>query len=53
MFLFCIKILNKIWNNVLIGISFNFMSPYVDFKDKTLFYLSFDKNNKFYLSKFK
>lgn len=44
---FFTRILQKIWNNVNIGISFNVMTPIVDFKDEKLFYLSFDKLGKF------
>lgn len=37
----------KIWNKVNIGLSFNVMTPIVDFKDEKLFYLSFDKLGNF------
>jgi hypothetical protein len=44
---FFTKVLKKIWNKVNIGLSFNIMTPIVDFKDEKLFYLSFDKLGKF------
>jgi cyclopropane fatty-acyl-phospholipid synthase-like methyltransferase len=44
---FFTKMLEKIWKNVNIGISFNIMTPIVDFKNDKLFYLSFDKLGKF------
>ena len=44
---FFTKVLKKIWNKVNMGISFNVMTPIVDFKDEKLFYLSFDKLGNF------
>lgn len=44
---FFTKVLKKIWNKVNIGLSFNVMTPIVDFKDEKLFYLSFDKLGNF------
>jgi hypothetical protein len=44
---FFTKVLKKIWNITNIGISFNVMTPITDFKNKNLFYVSFDKLGKF------
>lgn len=47
MWIFFKNILNKLWKITKLGISFNVMTPIVDFKDEKLFYLSFDKLGKF------
>lgn len=39
---FFTNILKKLWKNTNIGISFNVMTPIVDWKDDKLFYLSYD-----------
>ena len=44
---FFTNVLKKIWKNTNIGISFNVMTPIVDWKDDKLFYLSYDILGKF------
>uniref|UniRef100_A0A6C0M1G4 Methyltransferase type 12 domain-containing protein n=1 Tax=viral metagenome TaxID=1070528 RepID=A0A6C0M1G4_9ZZZZ len=44
---FFTNILKKLWKNTNIGISFNVMTPIVDWKDDKLFYLSYDILGKF------
>ena len=39
---FFTNILKKLWKNTNIGMSFNVMTPIVDWKDDKLFYLSYD-----------
>lgn len=43
MWTFFTQMLKKIWCNTNFGLSFNVMTPIVDYKNDTLFYLSFDK----------
>lgn len=44
---FFTNVLKKIWKNTNMGISFNIMTPIVDWKDDKLFYVSYDKLGKF------
>ena len=44
---FLTNVLLKIYPKVKYGISFNVMTPIVDWKDDKLFYLSFDKISRF------
>ena len=44
---FFTNILKKIWKKTNNGISFNVMTPIVDWKDDKLFYLSYDRLGKF------
>ena len=47
MWQFFTEILKKLWQKTNYGISFNIMTPIVDYRDDKLFYLSFDKLGKF------